>query len=79
MNACRRTDIQEIVGGENGILVMLNDNDRVAEIAQMVKRIEQARVVALVQANGRFVKNVEDTGKTGADLRGKPDALAFAP
>src|SRR5690606_7575799 len=39
---------------------------------------QQPVVVALVQADGRFVENVHDPYQPGADLAGQPDALGFA-
>jgi hypothetical protein len=57
---------------------MLDDDDGVAEIAQMLQRFEQPVIVALVQADGRLVEHVEHAGQARADLRGEPDALAFA-
>ncbi len=40
--------------------------------------LEQALVVALMQADAGFVEHVEDADEAGADLRGQPDALRFA-
>jgi hypothetical protein len=40
---------------------------------------QQAVVVALVQADGRFVEHVHHAGQAGADLRGQPDALRSPP
>ena len=57
---------------------MLDDEDGIAEIAQAAQAFEQAGVVALVQADGRFVEDVEHAGQAGADLRGEADALALA-
>ena len=57
---------------------MLDHEDRIAEIAQMFQRDEQPRIVALVQADGRLVEHIEHAGQPRADLRGQPDALAFA-
>jgi hypothetical protein len=57
---------------------MLDHDDGVAEVAQALERVEQARVVALVQADGGLVEHVEHAGEAGADLRGEADALALA-
>jgi hypothetical protein len=57
---------------------MLHHDDRVAEVAQVLQRFQQALIVALVQADGGLVEHVEHAGQAGADLRGEPDALAFA-
>src|SRR5690606_40373598 len=39
---------------------------------------EQTRSVALMQADGGFVEDVEHSGQPRADLAGEADALAFA-
>src|SRR5690606_19340590 len=65
-------------GRKDRILVMLDDDDRVAEIAQMLQRVEKAAIVALVKPDRWFVEHVKHPGKAGADLRRKPDTLAFA-
>ena len=57
---------------------MLDDEHRVAQIAQALQRGEQAVVVALVQADARFVQNIEHADERRADLRGQPDALRLA-
>ena len=78
MDAGARADIDDIVGAADRILVMLDDDHRVAEIAQMDERFEQARIVALMQADRGLVQHIEHAGQARADLRGEPDALAFA-
>ncbi len=78
MDAGGRADVDDIVGRHDGVLVMLDDDDGVAEVAQVLQRVEQAGIVALVQADRRLVEHVEHAGEAGADLRGEPDALALA-
>ncbi len=73
-----RPHIDEPVGGANRLLVVLDDDDRVAEVAQPPQCRQQARVVALVQPDRRLVEHIEHAGQPRADLRGEPDALAFA-
>ena len=51
---------------------------RVAEVAQPLQRLQQPRVVALVQPDRRLVEHIEHAGQPRADLRGQPDALALA-
>src|SRR5262249_10024741 len=60
------------------VLVMLDDDDGVAEVAQALEGVEEAGVVALMQPDRGLVEHVKNTGKAGADLRGKADALALA-
>ena len=93
MRGCRRTSprrrshrpcarrgahIDDEVGGAHHLLVVLDDDDRVAGVAQLLEAPDQPPVVALVQADRRFVEDVEDIHQLRADLRGQPDALALA-
>ena len=78
MHARAGADIDDMVGMQDGVLVMLHDEHRIAEVAQVLQRVEQPRVVALMQADGRLVQHVKHARQPGADLRGEPDALAFA-
>ncbi len=71
-------DVDHMVGDADGVLVMLDHDHGVAEIAQALEGFEQPRVVALVQADGRLVQHIEHAGEAGADLRGEADALALA-
>ena len=71
-------DVDHPVGGADRLLVVLDDDERVAEVAQPQQRVEQLLVVALVQADGRLVEHVEHADKAGADLRGEPDPLRLA-
>ena len=57
---------------------MLDDDQRVAQIAQALERLEQAGVVALVQADGGLVEDVQNAHQRRADLRGQADALRLA-
>ena len=67
-----------IVGDADRVLVVLDHDHGVAEVAQPLQRFEQPRVVALVQADRRLVEHVEHAGQARADLRGEADALALA-
>ncbi len=71
-------EVDHVVGGADRILVVLDDDHRVADVAQAAQRAEQPLVVALVQADRRFVEDVHDAGEAGADLAREPDALRFA-
>ena len=72
------SDVDDVVGAENHIAVVLDDDDRVAEVAQLFEGIDQSAVVALVQTNRGLVEDVEHVDQLGADLRCQADALAFA-
>ena len=57
---------------------MFDDQHGVAQIAQRFEGVEQAAVVARVQADGRLVEHVEHAAQARADLRGQANALRFA-
>ena len=78
MDARARPHVHDIVGAADRVLVMLDHEHGVAEVAKVAQRAEQARIVALVQADGGLVEHVEDPGQSGTDLRGEADALALA-
>ncbi|GMA39470.1 hypothetical protein GCM10025883_15150 [Mobilicoccus caccae] len=56
---------------------MLDDDECVAEVAQPGEGADEALVVALVQADGRLVEDVEHPDQARADLRGQADALGL--
>ena len=56
---------------------MLDDDHRVAEISEALEALEQARIVALVQADARLIEHVQHPRQRRPDLRGEPDSLGF--
>ena len=70
-------EIDQVVGGTDRLLVVLDDDHRVAQVAQPHERREESRVVALVQPYARLVENVEHAHEARPDLRGEPNALRF--
>ena len=78
VRAGARTDVDDVVGRVHRVLIVFDDDQRIAEVAQVLERREQAVVVALVQADARLVEDVEDALQPRADLRRKADALCLA-
>ena len=66
------------VGGAHRLLVVLDDQHRVAQVAHALQRLDQAGVVARVQADARLVQHVQHADQARADLRRQPDALRLA-
>ena len=60
--------VDHVVGGADGVFVMLDDQHRVAQVAQVGEGGEQPVVVALVKADGGLVQHVHHAGQPGADL-----------
>ena len=71
-------DVDEIICRTHGVLVVLDDDERVAEITQLAQRGQQLFIVALVQTDGRLIQNIQHAHERRADLRCEPDALALA-
>ena len=71
-------DVDDVVGDPDGVLVVLDDEDRVAEVAHADHGLDEAVVVALVQADGRLVEHVEHADEARADLGRQADALGLA-
>ena len=78
MRARAGADVDEVVRRAHRVLIVLDDDERVAEVAQTFQGGEQLVVVALVQADGRLVKDIENAHQARADLRRQTDALGFA-
>src|SRR5947207_1834921 len=53
-----RPEIDDVVGGTDRPLVVLDDDHRVAEVAKPLERVDQLRVVALVKPDGGLVEDV---------------------
>ena len=73
-----RPHVDEPVGGAHHLLVVLDDEHGVAEVAQPLERADQPAVVALVQPDRRLVEDVEDADELRADLRREPEPLRLA-
>ena len=54
-----RADVDDVVGRAHRLLVVLDHDHGVAEVAQAHQRVDQAVVVALVQADAGLVEDVE--------------------
>src|SRR6267143_1996103 len=76
--ASARAEVDHKIGAADGVLIVFDDEDGVAEIAKLFERAEKTGVVAGVQADAGLVENVENAAKARADLRGEADALGFA-
>ena len=67
-----------MVGGADDIGVVFDDEDGVAEVAEVVEDPDQAFGVTGVEADGGFIKDVTSADEAGAEAGGELDALGFA-
>ncbi len=70
-------DIDDHVGLAHRVLVVLDHDQRVAQIAQRLERGQEAVVVALMETDRGLVEDVEHADERAADLRREPDALGL--
>ena len=78
MRAGAGPHIENVIGGQHRFGIVFHYDHRIPQIAQPEQCLQEPAIVALMQANGRFIENVQDSHESRADLRGEPDALAFA-
>ena len=74
------THIDHKVRRADGVLIVLDNNDGVTDVpAQALqKALHQALVIALVQADGRLVQDIDHTHESRANLGRQADALGLA-
>ena len=70
-------DVDDVVGHPDGVLVVLDHQDGVAEVADPII-VSMSRWLSLVQPDRRLVEHVEHADEPRADLRGEPDAPRLA-
>src|SRR5256885_14681000 len=66
-----RPQVYDVVRRTDRLLVVFHDEHAVAEVAQLLEGVEQPRVVALVQADGRLVQDVEHADEAAGQLGGE--------
>ncbi len=72
------TDVDDMVGHPDGLLVVLNHQHGVAQPPEPLQSFDEPTVVPLVKADRRLVQHVEHADQPAADLRGQADALGLA-
>src|SRR5205085_9286421 len=63
--------VDDVIGGPHDVGVMFDDKDGVAEVAEVLEDFDQAFGVAGMEANGRFVQDVDGTDEPRAQTRGQ--------
>ena len=59
--------------------VMFDQDQRVAEILQLMQRFQQPGVVARMESDGRLIQYIQHAGQGAADLSGESYPLALTP
>ena len=78
MPAGAGTEVEQLIGIGDHFAVVLDHQQRVAQVAELFQGVEQPPVVAGMQADRRLVEHVEHAAQSAAHLRGQADALHLA-
>ena len=62
------SDVDHVVRCPDGLLVVLDDDHRVAQVTEPLQGVDEAPVVPLVEADGRLVQHVQHADQAAADL-----------
>ncbi|VWM05150.1 Uncharacterised protein [Collinsella intestinalis] len=73
-----RSHINHVIGRADRILIVLDDDHGVAQITQTLERGDESLVIALMQADGGLIQDVEHAHEARADLGRQADALGLA-
>src|SRR5699024_3884572 len=68
-------DVDDPIRRPDRLLVVFDDDEGVAEVAQSGEGIDEAAVITLVEPDTRLVEHVEHPDEPGTDLGGEPNAL----
>ena len=78
MGTCAGAHVDDVIGDPDDLRVVLDDEDRVALVAQpLEQRIHPLDVVG-VQPDGRLVEDVGDVGQRRSEVADHPRALRLA-
>ena len=77
VHARARSHVDDVIGAVDRLLVVLDHDDGVADVAQVLERVEEAAVVALMQSDRGLVEDVGHPDQPRADLAREPDALGL--
>ena len=72
------SDVDDIVGGPHGVLVVFDHDDRIPQVAQVLEGPQQLVVVPLVEADAGLIQNIADADQAGTDLGSQTDPLGLA-
>ena len=71
------SDVDDIVGSTHHLLIMLDDNNCVAQVPQAMDDTDEALSITLVQTDTRFVQDVERAYEAAPELRRESHTLAL--
>src|SRR5262249_16138491 len=72
------TQVDDIVGPLDCLLIMFDDQNRVAKVAQVLESPQQLEVIPRMKSASGLVHHVEAAAQLRTYLGSQPDPLAFA-
>ena len=76
-NSGSRSDIHKPISGKYGVLVVLYNNQSVAEVPKSLQCLNKPSIVPLVKADAWFIKHIKYAREACANLSSQPDSLGF--
>jgi hypothetical protein len=73
-----RAQVQHVIGGGDGVGIVLHHQDGVAQIAQAPQNLDEAVGIARMEADGGLIQHVESAHQMRAQRCGQLDALGLA-
>ena len=70
--------VDDIIGLANNLRVVLDHHDRIPVVAQVLQNTDQTLTVARMQANRRFVQNIQGVDQSGTNRRGQVHPFQLA-
>src|SRR5262249_4229936 len=74
---CSWPQVKDVVGCQNGLTIMLDDQDRIAQITEASQARDRAFIIAPMQTNARVGEDIEPPHQARANLRCQANPLAF--
>ena len=73
-----RADVNDMVRRGDHIVIMLNDQNGIADVAQFFQDFHQPVIIAAMQADGRLIQHITAPHQSAADLGGQTNPLGLA-
>ena len=77
--ACTRTKIQNAVRSPHDVGIVFHDEDRISQVAQIMKDFDQPVCVAAVQANRWLIEHIQRSHQARPQRSCELDSLRLAP
>ena len=77
VDARARADIHNVISGLHRLFIVLHHYDGIAQVAQVLQRLDKPCIIPLVQPNGGLIQDIQHPHQAGTDLGRQPDALTF--